>query len=271
MVARYTQRNGASPKLVVLRPARKHDYFMLYLQELPTAEDLREIVLGSVPRATPEQLELMQMFVARMDIEHFLPDGANEEEELARPVDTPNPTLQLFRQKLLERSLLGENYVPFAPEQADARLVDSTFVEQRSFPRVAELAPQLESAFSLRQAETVDEPPRLYWSELLAQKAARDAKGGDGQDKDDSVPKEVSANHPVSDFKEMIDYRREDLVMRAIKQMEARIVEMIRNSVDGSFFEKALECLTVLRQGSVREGEAHAFNDFLFKLKEKFS
>lgn len=30
-------------------------------------------------------------------------------------------------------------------------------------------------------------------------------------DKDDDVPKKISKNHPISDFKEMLNYRNEDL------------------------------------------------------------
>lgn len=36
---------------------------------------------------------------------------------------------------------------------------------------------------------------------------------------DDSVPWNISNNHPISDFWEMINYWKEDLVEVAIKQM----------------------------------------------------
>lgn len=43
---------------------------------------------------------------------------------------------------------------------------------------------------------------------------------------------------------------------------------MITNSVEGSTFGKAIECLDALRDGCINEEEADNFNTFLINLKK---
>lgn len=72
-------------------------------------------------------------------------------------------------------------------------------------------------------------------------------------------------NHPISDFKEMLNYRDEDLFESAVKQMKGIILVMINTGK----IEKALECLKVLRSSSIDEYDPSAFNDFLIFLKQQ--
>ena len=54
-IARYVPRNnknGVSPKLVVLMPYRTAEKELLYLIELPTAEDIREYPFNGLRKAT---------------------------------------------------------------------------------------------------------------------------------------------------------------------------------------------------------------------------
>lgn len=46
---------------------------------------------------------------------------------------------------------------------------------------------------------------------------------------------------------------------------------MVRNSIDGSFINKAFECLCALRTGCVKEEEFGYFNAFLAKVKTRLS
>ena len=271
MLARYTQRNAGAPKLVCLRPKKKETRddgevslsYVLYMSEAPTAEDVREFAIGSVAKASAAEVKLAEELVEQMDIQRFQ-EGENEPEELVKPSETPNPTFQIFRQKLLERALMGEQYQSFQPEQVEPRVVDAAFAENRTHPRIADLEPELAEAFGLAEAVRPTEAPRLFWREIIAQRQPAKPK----DDKDDSAPKDIGASHPISDFRDMLDYRKEDLVAKAVKQMQARILELVRVSVDGSLFDKALDCLAALRDGTIREGEADAYNAFLFKLKD---
>ena len=61
--------------------------------------------------------------------------------------------------------------------------------------------------------------------------------------------------------------RKVDKVVDAIKQMSKVIFKLIVGSVKGDLFEKAFECLTMLRETCVTEDEAQRFNDFLEKIK----
>lgn len=76
-----------------------------------------------------------------------------------------------------------------------------------------------------------------------------------GYDEDDGA-KNIGNKHPISDFREMMNNWREDLVEKAIKQMKGRIIELIEESVEGSNVDKILECFRVLWEGCVFEEES---------------
>lgn len=76
--------------------------------------------------------------------------------------------------------------------------------------------------------------------------------------------------HPVSDFNEMRKNKKMDLMEKAMKQMADIIERHIQESIRGSYYEKAIECLAELRKGCLEEDEADFFNEFLKKLREKY-
>jgi len=81
---------------------------------------------------------------------------------------------------------------------------------------------------------------------------------------------EVGTVTPVEDFKAMLKRKDVDLVDIAIEQMKKRIVGLVNDSVKGSHYDKALDCLVALREGCVVEQEAEAFNKFLVDIKKFF-
>lgn len=68
----------------------------------------------------------------------------------------------------------------------------------------------------------------------------------------------------------MIDYRFEDLTIKAMNGMKDMIVKFIRESFKGSFYVKSLDCLRVLRESCIDSDEIDLFNNFLDELKGKF-
>lgn len=68
----------------------------------------------------------------------------------------------------------------------------------------------------------------------------------------------------------MIDYRFEDLTVKAMNGMKDMIVKFIRESFKGSFYVKSLDCLRVLRESCIENDEIDLFNNFLDELKVKF-
>ena len=91
----------------------------------------------------------------------------------------------------------------------------------------------------------------------------------EGDDSDNFVRK-ISLLHPITDFKEMMSNRREDLVDSAVTQMESIISRLIDESTDGSHYTKAIDCLIVLREGCLVEEEIEKFNALLVRFQMKY-
>jgi len=69
----------------------------------------------------------------------------------------------------------------------------------------------------------------------------------------------------------MINDRTQDRVGSAIKQMREIIDRYIRGSINGDIYDKALECLIILRESCINEDEAPLFNRFMYSIKENYS
>lgn len=80
---------------------------------------------------------------------------------------------------------------------------------------------------------------------------------------DDDQKKAIGTVNPIEDFKSMISDRRKDRVSTAITQMRDLIEKYIRSSIDGDLFDKAIECLIILRESCISEDEAPLFNKFM--------
>ena len=268
-IARFVKRNNNSPKLVILIPKRKYNdltevyNYMFYLCELPTIEDMREYSFGSLLRSNKSQREVIGELIDKMDIKDF------ENKELLKPKETFNPNLQTLNRIIIEKAL-NENRDPRI--ELEKKVEDYIKIEKKVYKNITELEQKIKDQFDLKENEIREEKPkREYWNKLLLenpeleQNLIQKLKNRD----DEPIVKKISMNHPISDFKEMMNYKKEDLVENAVKQLQGRILEFIKNSVDGSLFEKALECLRVLREGCVDEEEIKLFNDFLVKFKNK--
>jgi len=283
-LARFISRKNESPKLVVLYPRAKESpatgktVYMLYSLEMPTIEDLREYVFGSSLKSNSTQQRVMSELIDRMDLKNFSninveTEGEAEDTiELLRPSETFNPIIQIFNQRLLEKGL-SNNVADFSHDQIDPAILDFVKTEQKTHAKVSHLQKAIADSFDLQEKERPEKQQKVFWSKLLEEELKTEAmnqrmeklKNKD----DDPVTRNISSNHPISDFREMINYRREDLVEPAIKQMQAMIVDLVKNSIEFSFFEKANECLAVLREGCIQEEEFELFNDFLWNFKDK--
>lgn len=94
MLAKWVSRKNASPKLVVMHPYQAPKLECLYMNVLPTVEDIRDYQFGSLIESTAAQQQAMDEFVDALDI-----DEAEAEEGVADDSNTVyNPTLQYFNQ-----------------------------------------------------------------------------------------------------------------------------------------------------------------------------
>lgn len=101
-------------------------------------------------------------------------------------------------------------------------------------------------------AETGDEKPYKF-----------DFKGDEKVDK-------ISSMNPVNDFNQMINDRETDRVEDALTQMKSIILELIKNSIQGDVYEKAIDCLKAMRKACKDNDEPDSFNSYLTQLKSKF-
>jgi hypothetical protein len=72
---------------------------------------------------------------------------------------------------------------------------------------------------------------------------------------------------PTEDFRRMLG-QKEDLVEEAVRGLCACIRLLVEESGRDSQYEKAMECVEVLREGCVHQQEAEAFNAFLTSFRD---
>ena len=285
MIAKWASRKNCAPKLVVLHPYHTPKFEWLYMNVLPTVEDIRDYQFGSLVESTPAQQKAMDEFVDALDIDD------NEEEPVEADDGVFNPTLQYFNQWVIHRIYNGENAAlpplhPTIEEQARP--------EEEFFQRADNEVEGLESAFELEEnkEETRRRQRRLRLRDIVLTGAEEEKKEIEQEVKaepeqaqemtaeekqrkfdfnhEEKVEK-ISSMNPVGDFNKMITDREEDRVDDALTQMRLIILEFIRHSTQGDMYEKALDCLKAMRKACIANDEADNFNNFLKELKERFS
>ena len=89
LLAKIIERKNADAKLVVLYPHISRKQPVLYMVQLPTAEDIRDYQFPSLVAASEPQRAAARGLIQALDLEHG-------EEERLRPELTFNPALQYF-------------------------------------------------------------------------------------------------------------------------------------------------------------------------------
>jgi len=110
LICRYVSRNNAEPKLVVLTPHMSKRGAILYLNTLPSVEDIRDYQFESLKECTIRQEEVVSNFIDTLDLDRVDEDG--NEEEVLKPTETFNPVLQYFYQCLEHKALKKDNNLP---------------------------------------------------------------------------------------------------------------------------------------------------------------
>jgi len=110
LICRYVARNNTEPKLVVLTPHISKGGAILYLNTLPTVEDIRDYQFESLKECTIKQEEVVSRFIDSLDMERE--DEEGNVEEVLKPTETFNPVLQYFYQCLEHKALESDNNLP---------------------------------------------------------------------------------------------------------------------------------------------------------------
>ena len=273
-IARHVGRANSNPKLVGLFPKKEENGLRcLYMCQLPTAEEIRDFRFVGLPQASEDQRDGVQRMVECMDL------CASDLERL-NPEETQNPILRVFNENLVARGVWGRADL-VGPSTLDLGLGIGILPNQGL---VEEMAKQLESlfGFQIHDIKTATQRARVFWHQLIRDQRERErervsvgemeglqkVKRGDERNGDDHL-KEISMIHPVTDFNEMRKNKKVDLAEEAVKKMAGVIDRLVDESIRGSHYEKALECLEELRMGAIEEDESEFFNEFLRRMRNR--
>ena len=276
-LGKFVSRQNEIPKLTVLYPKTKKNQkhpeqivYFLYMVELPTIEDIREYNFGSSLKSTPSQQLLVSELVNEMDLTKGLNEEEQEDIELLKPSMTQNPLHDLFYQRALEIGLAAGSQTS-RPIELDDNIRNIIQAEQFKRKRIKTVSSKISEIFELKENQAKPEKTeKMFWNDLMTTKQEEEKREQikDKKDKDDEAIKDISKHHPISDFREMLRNKKEDLVEKAIHQLKALIIELIKSSNGTTSFSKALELVLVLREGCVQEDEPDLFNDFVRDIKE---
>jgi len=259
MIAKWISRKNASPKLVVLHPYQVPKLECLYMNILPTVEDIRDYQFGSLIQSTEAQQQAMDDFVDALDI-----DEMEEEEGVHTDTTVFNPTLQYFNQCVIHRIYNDPNSE--LPER-NRTIDDHVRPEDETFQRAVQQVEELESAFELEENtdETLKRDRRLRLRDIVLQGTLEEEKKEEAstevQTNQDTLIPEISAEekqrkfdfnneekiekissmNPVKDFEKMINDREKDRTEEALSQMKAIILELIRHSIQGDVYDKVID------------------------------
>ena len=263
-ICRFVYQNNRAPKLVVLTPVVKENARYFYMNYLPTLEDIRDYQFKSLAPATTKQLDATASFVKSLDL-------LADDDELLRVKQTFNPVLQHFTDCLNHRACHQEGLPEVNPEISAYLRPDRTM-----FQGATKACRAFASAFTLKEVEPSEaKKPRVCWKELLAAGLERPVATGKQVDVPAGKEKlggdipidlnrgKISSVSPVEDFDRMLSDKHEDLVEKAMEQMQEVIDTFIQGSVMGDLHEKAKTCVVAMRAGAVREDEAPTFNNYL--------
>jgi len=178
----------------------------------------------------------------------------------------------------------------FEENELDPEIAKYVTPDTALFSKAMGAVRKFKENFQFTKVVEEKEKKKRHWRDFYDQgvelddelKQAKKAKPGDNADKEekgavsfaDIVSKQVDkigSVEPVKDFKAMISRRDEaKVVERAIKEMAAMIMSLVKSSFGDTNFGKAIECLQALRVGCIKETEAKAFNDHLNDLKTTY-
>eukprot|EP01127_Copromyxa_protea_P011894 TRINITY_DN3045_c0_g1_i1.p1 TRINITY_DN3045_c0_g1~~TRINITY_DN3045_c0_g1_i1.p1 ORF type:complete len:657 (-),score=135.16 TRINITY_DN3045_c0_g1_i1:11-1981(-) len=292
-IVRWVKRNKGSPVLGVLTPNIKIDSEFFYFNKLPFAEDIRQYMFapllgeGVKKEYIPNQAQLdaTEDLIRAMDLEKASHNEDGEPSEALKPKHMFNPVLQYFYQTL--------QFMALHPERPAPPPVDPLIEEHMSPPsQILEKAENeiknFKELFPLEISQKIQEKDnkRRFWSEaFLNDDLKLDSYVGGGSsnkkfkagNEDLSLESIISGGvdsvgpvKPIEDFKAMFKRRDMDLVDKAITEMSALILKLVHESVQKSYYKKAIDCIECLRSGCMQEEESSQFNSFIQQVKKFF-
>lgn len=246
ILIRYSYRDNSTVKLAVLAPCIKPEIICLWLNYLPTNEDIRNYPFPDLAASTQDQNTITENFINSLSL-----DKTAESDEKLKPSSLFSPTLQYFYQCITFRSENSD--APLPP--LDPKIENYLRPDKEMFDEAKQQCNEFVNAFNIREVEVVQKE-KTFYVDLIK------GKPGDDQDLDETVNK-ISDLNPIGDFYKMINDRKVDRVVLALQQMQDHILKLLDRDFRGNMNAKAIECLKALRAGCLQQHETESFNNFL--------
>ncbi|KAI9244988.1 SPOC like C-terminal domain-containing protein [Phascolomyces articulosus] len=305
-LVRYVSRENVPPKLAIIKPVLQDDVDALYFVRVPFAEDYRDFTFNPLDRVTtasgkvitedhpllPTQdvRDAMSSFVKNMHIKEpnasDMDKGYNDDDE--EPCidldEIYNPHIWLTQKAMIARVLNSAAPVPEldprlkAQFDTPAKLINKNKVNVETLKRALNIKKvdrvSKRSKYGARAEQAVPDN-LLPVDQLLDAKQVPDVLIKQEEQPENEYQnfvnyqtRTISPANPVPDFNAMINNRNEDLVSSAVEQMCAMITKTVSDSFGNRDYDKAYECLVVLRKAAAKEDESETFNKYMYQLKE---
>ncbi|CAD8095017.1 unnamed protein product [Paramecium primaurelia] len=287
-IARFVGREKTAPKLIMLLPHKSKNSQCFWMISLPTTEDIRHFQFAALKRSTPPQQMAVSAMIDSMDLEK-MPTEDGQFEELLKMKYVANPTRQYFQQVVMHKAITRTDVLP----PISPLILEYLHPEIRVYNYAKEALQKIKTAFKFKVNEMKKQSDKkVFWKQLFeeqsteqVQQQVEDEVVEINQEEEemvnmfakqklgfnDDIIKEIGTVDPISDFKKMITEKRIDLVDTALQQIQKVVIQLVDQSLKGSFYPKALECLKEMRKACITEDEAPVFNKYLHVLKEKYS
>ena len=222
MIAKWVSRKNAAPKLVVLHPYYAPKFECLYMNVLPTVEDIRDYQFGSLVESTPAQQKAMDEFVDALDIDEA------EEEDAEAESNVFNPTLQYFNQCVIHRIYNGED--SSLPE-LNRTIEEHARPEGGAFQRAQQQVEELTSAFELEEnkEEAKRNERRVCLRDIVLQGQNEEEKKEEITAQVDSTAAQTVPEFTAEEKQRKFDFNKEEKIdkissMNPVKDFEKVIV-----------------------------------------------
>eukprot|EP01126_Amoeba_proteus_P003565 TRINITY_DN11192_c0_g1_i10.p1 TRINITY_DN11192_c0_g1~~TRINITY_DN11192_c0_g1_i10.p1 ORF type:complete len:623 (+),score=149.93 TRINITY_DN11192_c0_g1_i10:2070-3938(+) len=292
-IVRFVKKRKATPLLGVLTPVIKVDAEYFYFNKLPFSEDLRQYpfppLLGDFVKKefSPNQVQLdaAEQLIRALDLTNAGINEDGEPTELFKPKNMYNPNIQFFHQALQHKALHPDRLDH--PPPMDAQILNHISPPKELFEKASVEIQNFSEVFPLEvKDEKKNEKKRKFWSQaLLSDDIKLDSYTGGGNTvkkfklshEQLSLESMISGGvdtvgpiHPCEDFKAMFKRRDIDLVDKAIKEICNLILSFVHESIQKSYYNKAIDCVKTLREGCIMEEESEQFNSFMVQMKKNF-
>ncbi|KAI9205546.1 SPOC like C-terminal domain-containing protein [Polychytrium aggregatum] len=221
----------------------------------------------------------MDDFVDSMDLMNPPPSGSDG--EAFKSQDVFNPVYQRLWQCIIARALNGPaSEIP----PVDARFMAGIKPLPELEERAKDASLKLSEAFNVKKVESKkSNTTKDVWMARArnANLPLLDGREGSVAPSESSVSSEkrrlaeltvakvekIGSITPAADFRAMCARRDKDCIPAAMEQMPQVILQLITNSADGEYYDKALEAIHEFRRGCIIESESDCFNAFLERLQ----